>query len=125
MKKFIKIFFILILFEGVRECGAQNLVPNYSFETKDTCPFSAGQIYYAQPWTAAVTNSSSDYFNSCSAAGAEGVPINWAGNQNAQNGSAYAGIVMYAAPIGTNWREYLQVQLTSTLIMDSCYHLIY
>ena len=92
MKGFIKIFFILILFGGLCECEAQNLVPNYSFETFSTCPFSAGQIYYAPPWVDPTTTSS-DYYNSCASMGTD-VPVNWAGNQSAKDGNAYAGCAL-------------------------------
>ena len=120
MRKIVYISFIFILCIA-QNSYAQNLIPNYSFEVYDTCPFSAGQIYYVQPWGAAVVNSSSDYYNACSVPGNLGIPSNFAGNQNAKDGNAYAGIVMYASPSGTNWREYLQVQLTSALTSDSCY----
>ncbi|MBL0329049.1 MAG: T9SS type A sorting domain-containing protein [Bacteroidetes bacterium] len=122
--KILSFIFISIVLGITASCSyAQNLVPNYSFEVYDTCPFSAGQIYYSPPWTDP-SNSSSDYFNSCASPGADGVPINGFGKENAKDGNAYAGFVMFAGPSGLNAREYIQVPLTSPLVADTCYSLI-
>lgn len=123
MKNRRTVFLISIFSIFFIHINAQNLVPNYSFEIADTCPYSSAQIYYAQPWQSATAISSSDYFNSCNLAGS-GVPTNFAGNQLAQNGNAYAGIVMYADPVGTCWREYIQAPLLNPLIASTCYKFI-
>ena len=114
-------FFILCI---TAECSyAQNLVPNYSFEVYDTCPFSAGQIYYAPPWTDP-THATSDYFNSCNAAGC-GTPSNYEGIQTAKDGIAYAGFVAYADTPSVNLREYIQTQLLGVLTANKCYQLTF
>jgi len=114
-------FIIIILSITAFSSYAQNLVPNYSFEVYDTCPFSSGQIYSAIPWVDA-TNASSDYYNACSVG--LGVPNNSVGSQNALDGNAYAGFAAYYSPL-TDFREYIQVKLSDTLLTDSCYKLIY
>jgi hypothetical protein len=101
-------------------CHAQNLVPNYSFELYDTCPFSSGQINFANSWKNP-TNSSPDYFNPCNATGLS-VPSNFAGNQISQNGLSYAGIITAVTTV-SNYREYMQVQLLSPLLGATCYKL--
>lgn len=115
--------FLLILFvlSMANFCHAQNLVPNYSFELYDTCPFSSGQIYYSSPWIDP-TNSSSDYFNSCNTMGLS-VPSNFIGSQFAKDGSAYAGFIAYVKPNGSNNREYIQTRLTQKLLNNRCYEL--
>jgi hypothetical protein len=114
---------ICILFINLTATYAQNLVPNFSFEVDTACPMSGGQIYYATPWIDP-TNSSSDYFNSCSSPGNYDVPFNGISYQSALDGNAYAGLAAYYPPL-PNFREYLQVKLNDTLIADSCYRLIY
>ncbi len=43
--------------------GAQNLVPNPSFEVFTSCPYQAGDIDKANGWTSLC--GSPDYFNTC------------------------------------------------------------
>jgi OmpA-OmpF porin, OOP family len=99
-------------------CGlvswAQNLVANGSFEQKIYCPssYNQGQLKTIASWTQA-GDGTPDYFNSCSTE--VGVPRNVFGIQNAQDGSAYAGIVVYSAGGKFNYREYLQTKLTRPL----------
>lgn len=105
---------------------AQNLIPNYSFEVYDTCPsnFNGGLVRFALPWKNP-TAASPDYFNACDASGAYGVPLNISGGyQNAKDGNAYIGIVMYQ-DLNTDAREYVQVKLIDTLSADSCYKLTF
>lgn len=124
MKKAIRIFLIFILSATFLDSYSQNLVPNYSFETYTTCPFSSGQISFAFPWTDP-TNATPDYFDSCSAPGNCGVPLNNTGNRNAYDGYAYAGFTAYSDAPLVNFREYIQVKLTDTLSANKCYRLIY
>src|SRR5687767_7964555 len=104
MKKYVFILFCFPL-----ACLAQNLVPNPSFETFSSCPVTYSQMSLAVPWTDP-TNSSSDFFNSCSAGPHVSIPNNfdtYAGFQYARTGDGYAGLYAYA----TFQREYIQVQL--------------
>jgi hypothetical protein len=95
---------------------AQNLVPNPSFETYDTCPYSGSQIYLASPWQGVTTNST-DYLNSCSPV--YNVP-NGGGFQYARTGVAHIGLWAINS-YGGDYREYARVQLSSPLVTDSCY----
>jgi hypothetical protein len=94
-------------------------VPNPSFEIYDTCPYSSlgGQIYFAVPWTGP-TDNSTDYYNSCNST-LLGIPgtIN-GGYQYAKTGNAYAAIRVAGS---SDYKEYLQVKLTDSLIVGNCY----
>lgn len=97
---------------------AQNLVKNPSFETKANCPkrlgnFDADVSYWSTP-----TEGSTDYFNGCSTA--MGTPENFNGKQPADFGDGYAGLYLYAP---NDYREYLQAQLTETLVKGKTYRL--
>jgi hypothetical protein len=106
---------ILILTTWAKFSTGQNLVPNYSFEVQDTCPYDVGQIYLAQPWFSP-TASTPDLFNPCSFFG---VPSNFFGYENAKLGSSYAGLITmfnyYQDPYFLNYREYIEVSLDSAL----------
>ncbi len=101
--------------------GAQNLVPNGSFEDYRVCPGS----YARQPaefrvdhWRA-LTWGTPDYFNSCSE-GEAAVPYNWAGVSDAYDGYGYTGLYTWLGL--KDFREYLHCQLTDSLLRDSVYH---
>ena len=119
LKQSIKIlFFLSIIF--FNKNYAQNLVPNPSFETFTSCPLYPGDIYKAVPWQG-VNSTTTDYFNACSVDW--GVPVSFLNPfQYARTGDAFAGFVALGNST-TNYREYLQVQLDSTLMADSCYFL--
>ncbi|NNC82126.1 MAG: T9SS type A sorting domain-containing protein [Flavobacteriales bacterium] len=106
-------------------CGlGQNLVPNGGFEEYHGCPDATGQIDTAMYWfnpTIGGENGSPDYFNECSSFYGTQVPQNFYGYQEAYEGSAYAGILLYYfAP--ANSREYIEVPLNSALEANSQYH---
>ncbi len=117
-----KIFLYSFIFVFIIKVNAQvNLVPNPSFETFTTCPNMASQISYATPWQGVTTNST-DYFNVCAIAASNvSIPDGGGGFQYARTGVAYAGMWVINS-FGGNYREYLQVQLDSTLELDSCYY---
>jgi PKD repeat protein len=98
---------------------AQNLVPNYSFETISFCPNGFGGIgpTVAIPWTAP-TGGSPDIFNVCSTTFVD-VPANFFGNQNALTGDGYAGI--YCKLNGPEYREYIQAPLLEPLVAGEWY----
>ena len=109
-------FFIFLIIYGHAQI---NLVPNPSFEIYTTCPSASGQINSATPWTG--TSGGEEYFNSCSAV--YSVPFqNYgsAGFQYARTGNAFAALFMLNG-YGSNYREYLQVQLNDTLQNSKCY----
>ena len=96
----------------------QNLVPNGDFEVYDTCPNNGGQISYSTPWYSPTT-ATPDYLNQCSTIFS--VPFNPGGYQYARTGVAYAGIACYFYPSFSSYREYIQVQLTDSLIAQKKY----
>ncbi len=96
-----------------------NLVPNPSFEDTIHCPTLPGEISYALDWISP-TLGSPDYNNSCSTGIYCGVPINYTGYQYAHTGNAYAGFCIYTPDTG-NYREYIQIQLTDTLMKNEKY----
>ncbi len=112
---------MLILFQHLG-INAQNLVPNYSFELYDTCPYSDGQINFVTSWYNPTTGSP-DYLNSCTSYLWMGVPSNFWGFQYPKTGNAYAGIFTYSSISFSSppQREYIQVMLTDTLIADQNY----
>ena len=98
-----------------------NLVPNPSFENYSICPIGGNQINYANGWFQPNTfGSSTDYFNSCSSNNQISVPNNILGNQSAKGGLAYAGIMIYWAN-AVNYREYLEVELSDSLLLGEGY----
>lgn len=106
---------IFILFIGISILGkGQNIVPNYSFENYTTCPTAGGQIAFAFPWYGVTASTSTDYYNSC------GLTTS---NQLPKTGNGFAGIWGFSA--GSNYREYLQVQLSDSLLVGSCYLIDY
>ena len=124
MKRISFIFVCLLCFISIANAQI-NLVPNPSFELYDTCPFSAGPITYTNNWQAASTTfGTPDYFNTCAPSSSDGgVPFNFMGYQYAHSGVAYAGIYVYQIDIQfqTPVREYLEVQLTDSLITGKNY----
>jgi gliding motility-associated-like protein len=102
--------------------GAQNLVPNWSFEDTIQCPDNLAQLNRTQYWFNPTTGSP-DYFNSCDTRPLYmNVPYAAPGYQNAHTGNAYAGCY-YGGPslVPANCREYIEVQLTDSLISGNSY----
>ena len=111
MKYVLKIL-VIVLF-SLKAYGQINLVPNPSFEIFDTCPDNTTQISYAVPWFQPLTNgSTSDYYDTCS---------NYMNIMNCQmprTGGGYAAILLFDSGI---WREYIEVKLTTPLIVEKEY----
>jgi hypothetical protein len=101
--------------------GAQNLVPNPSFETFTSCPVGYNGGFgplLCTPWIVP-TNGSSDYFNAC-ATGVVDVPNNAFSTLPAHTGDAYVGGLYYYQGIAS-YREYVQVQLTEPMVSGTAY----
>lgn len=113
MKNLLLCFFLLPVF-----VGAQNLVPNPSFEDYSLCPDDYSQISNCIGWIS--FGETPDYYNSCSISQLVSVPLNGVGYQNAFDGLAYAGIYTYISP---NIREYLGRQLSYATIIGVKYYL--
>lgn len=92
---------------------AQNLVPNSGFEAYSICPDLYNQMDYSTGWSA--YRGSPDYFNSCDSSGIVGVPNNFAGNQSAADGEAYAGVLAWSLGVEDE-REYLGAELIAPLV---------
>jgi hypothetical protein len=107
--------FLLLLF---KICPAQNLVPNASFETHNSCPTNYGTISMVSDWINA-SGGSPDYYNSCDTL--MGVPNNFGGFQQAHSGDSYIGIVCASMNNPPDFREYIAVRLTSGLEAGGCY----
>ncbi len=122
----------LILPLAVIHCSisaiAQNLVPNPGFETNTGCPYDISkpafyQLTLATPWNQP-TAGTSDYFHTCATSTACIVPANTFGSQTANGGDGYAGFYTYQT-VTANYREYIQVMLSSTLSAGVSYDLSY
>ena len=104
---------------------SQNLIPNPSFELRDTCPYTFGFQEGDQPLYWRTWLNSPDYFNAC--AGDLGgldtlldVPQNGLTFQYAFDGDAYVG--MYCFYPTDYYREYIGVQMNTPLVVGQTYH---
>jgi len=107
------------MFVACRICNGQNLVPNGDFETYDHCPTSINQLDSALFWFNP-TQASPDYFNQCGVSTVR-VPKNALGFQYANSGVAYGGIIVYDY-YTLNYREYIEVPLTTGFLANNCYY---
>jgi outer membrane protein OmpA-like peptidoglycan-associated protein len=98
---------------------SQNLVKNGGFEEFVSCPVKMSNLNRDAEYWSAPTLGTTDYFNECSRTKL-GIPLNFKGKQEAYEGSAYAGLYLYAPK---DYREYIQVPLTETLEKGSRYRL--
>ncbi|MDC6366726.1 MULTISPECIES: OmpA family protein [Flavobacteriaceae] len=115
--KYILTNLTLILF--VTAAGAQNLVRNGGFEDFVECPVKMSNLNRDAEYWNAPTLGTTDYFNECSKTKL-GIPMNFKGKQEAFEGSAYAGLYLFAPK---DYREYIQVPLTETLEKGHRYEL--
>jgi OmpA-OmpF porin, OOP family len=124
IKHFNKILVCLLFFISCFSQAQINLVPNPSFEIKDTCPNDFSQMSRAKYWISP-TLGTSDYYNQCCPSGDlyVGVPANALGFQNAvDNDSAYAGLIAFEKG-SPNYREYIQGKLTNALAISQKYYI--
>lgn len=115
----------LLLLVAMQTCWSQNLVPNHDFDFHTWCPIGRGLIGWAVPWYSPNYNTS-DFCHVCSGTDSySGVPGNRWGNQFPYSGDGYAGIRTWLSRefyvTGVNYREYLAVGLTDTLIAGENY----
>ncbi len=119
-----KILLLLVVsfFVG-KNCEAQNLVSNPSFEIFDSCPSFDSQLYLATNWT--ININTVDYYNSCDSIPLDySVPSNILGFQEAATGNAYAGFVAYAHT-NPEANEFAGGQLISPLIPGTKYYITF
>jgi gliding motility-associated-like protein len=93
--------------------GAQNLVPNGSFEQNSSCPISVNEVYKAIPWF--TPGGSSDYFDTCSVQWFADIPDNFFGTQYPRTGDAYCGFSTII-DLNPDNREYISIGLKNTLV---------
>ena len=102
------------------DAGAQNLVPNGSFEEYTSCPDFWNQLVRATGWQ--VSAISPDYFHACSSTGYVGVPQNVVGYQLPATGQGYAGGISWLEVV-SNQREFLGIELIEALVPGQTVHL--
>ncbi|UPT68992.1 MAG: hypothetical protein M0D57_10395 [Sphingobacteriales bacterium JAD_PAG50586_3] len=113
---------ILFLGLGIKLSAQVNLVPNPSFEDFNICPDNSGQIANCFGWYSPTTGTP-DYYNTCSPNIFSAIPTNTQGFQNPHTGNAYSGIGVMSTP--SDFREYLQCNLTSELLPQKYYCISY
>lgn len=122
LKKYLIIFIILIQ----SNLQAQNLVQNPSFEIFDICPYSVGQIEFANNWNAGCEyGASSEYFNSCTLYNSLDNFLIYGITQIGSNtGSANAGLVLFATTSTGehDYRECVSTKLKIKLNNNICYN---
>jgi len=101
--------------------SAQNLVPNHSFELRDTC-LEVNTAYTIDTgplgWFSA--GGTGDYFMNCIPYGGfNGVPLSSVAFQNPQQGEAYVGLVTYQQ--SPEVREYFMIELTQAMMIGQTY----
>ena len=127
MKKNLLVF--IFLFSTAFAGKAQNLVPNGDFEQYYSCPTTFGMIDTAINWNNPTISilvggggGTPDYLHTCATSSGVSIPLNNFGYQLPHSGSAYAGVELYY-PGTPNYREYIEVSLTSPLNAGTCYNL--
>lgn len=116
--------FLILILLIYHSSISQNLVPNPGFSLYTTCPFSQNQLQYAIPWyNPSVWPSTPDFFHQCAGT----IPSSGYYYQYDHTGSGgFAGCGTYARSVNfTNPREYIQVQLTNSLVAGSRYCIEY
>jgi len=108
MKTYSSLISFFLLFSGILNSNAQNLVVNPSLDVQIMCP-SAGQIVNATSWNSP-TNFAADLMN-------DTCPIQ---NMAARTGHGCAGIYTYNGV--PDQRQYIQGQLSSPLLAGQLYN---
>ncbi|MCB0793162.1 MAG: T9SS type A sorting domain-containing protein [Flavobacteriales bacterium] len=110
---------------AVSYCTAQNLIFNPGFELVDSCPQSPYQGFGPgqRPLGWFKVNSSPDYFNRCQQYGNFcGVPLNFGGWQEPEDGDAYSGMLTYFHN-SSLWHEMIGTELADPLTVGTTYYL--
>jgi hypothetical protein len=121
-----KIFYSLLLVFASNLCLAQNFVPNGSFEINTGCPTDQAEVSLATPWINPTTNiptvsGTSDYYSLCSTNPDYSPPVvSGTEYQPARTGNSYMALYLMYPPI-SDYREYIEVPLTSSLVAGSQY----
>lgn len=113
-----KLYYVIIILFISLQTLSQNLINNYSFEYNKRCPEGISCMSYVKSWE--ISQTSSDYFNSCSnnlrfKKQDMGVPNNMLGFQPARTGNSYAGLCIS--------KEFIQTKLKEPLQKDKKYYI--
>ncbi len=98
--------------EACDECQLENIVINGSFEDISQCPDDINQIELTFNWNALADGNPVGYYNLCATELDASVPDNQLGNQQAQDGFAYAGVTTFA---NNDFRSYVYSELGATM----------
>ncbi len=111
-----------LLLVAAPRCEAQNLVPNPSFELRDSClEVNTAYTENTGPLGWFSGGGTGDYFMSCIPYGGfNGVPLSAWAFQSAQDGDCYVGVITFQQSQGV--REYFMIQLTETLVPGQTYY---
>ncbi len=103
-------------------CEAQNLVPNHSFEVRDSClEVNTAYTLGTGPLGWFSAGGTGDYFMSCIPDGGfNDVPLSYVAFQYAQEGECYVGVVTYHQTTGV--REYFMIELAQPLVVGQEYY---
>lgn len=113
---------ILFLASLTDSFGQVNLVPNHNFYEFTKCPEQASDLFSVNWKNPANHPGSADFFHECST-GPFGVPYAFGDSLFGQDSNSYAGIITYIYQDGFdfNAREYIQAELSNTLINQQLY----
>lgn len=116
-----QILFVIILAVAKIAIG-QNMVPNGDFESYNYRPHGYSDIGAVKNWFSPIIEnfSSPDYFNVLGLTLDCKVPKNSSGYQHPKSGKAYGGIFLFIEQ-NDEYREYLEVKLSSPLNPGFCY----
>ncbi len=109
----------IIVPENCNPCLPVNMLSNGGFEDFSSCPESQGELNASIGWFSPNENTP-DYFDSCNEDDFVGIPDNYMGTEEANNGSAYAGITTFDGQ-AINAREYVATKLTEPMIVGEEY----
>lgn len=111
-----------MLVAGCMQLGAQNLVPNPSFEdTTNCCPNDISMMHCCSNWYNCGPLSTADFFYRCPMMPL--VPSNPLGFQYPATGNGYSGIFCYCGYYDRNYREYISSQLITPLLANQKYYI--
>jgi hypothetical protein len=124
MKTFQHILPVITLMILNYNIQAQNLVPNFSFEQKSSCPAFGDEVHLSTGWSKYCASMfSPDYYNSCAPSSTVGVPQSSSiYQQDHRNCSAYIGLVTWSSAFATD-RETVGIQLSQPLTIGQKYFL--
>src|SRR5688572_16873599 len=120
-----KIIVIIPLFLGFpNPFLAQNLVPDSSFEVKESCPYAISELHKLKYWWSPIATSP-DFFCNCEKGKWKNSTVeasdNFVGTQDPRSGYCYAGFIVYNSS-QPSYREYVQTRLTEELEKGKSYH---